>query len=58
MRTGNLLGDPKIVMDTLEFVEKTGRFNLEWLIEHGINRLKNAFQREREETLDWRNSSR
>jgi len=29
MRTGNLLGDPKIVMDTLEFVEKTGRFNLE-----------------------------
>jgi len=28
-RTGNLLGDPKIVTDTLEFVEKTGRFNLE-----------------------------
>ena len=29
MRTGNLLGDPKLVGDTLEFVEKTGRFNFE-----------------------------
>jgi hypothetical protein len=28
MRTGNLLGDPKIVMDTLEFVEKTGKVQL------------------------------
>ena len=24
---GELLGDPKIVKETLEFVEKTGRFN-------------------------------
>jgi hypothetical protein len=29
IRTGNLLGDPKLVKDTLEFVEKTGRFNFE-----------------------------
>src|SRR5271167_620882 len=27
MRTEILLGDPKLVKDTLEFVEKTGRFN-------------------------------
>ena len=27
MRTENLLGDPKLVNDTLEYVEKTGRFN-------------------------------
>jgi ribonuclease HI len=29
MRTGNLLGDPKLVKETLEYVEKTGRFNFE-----------------------------
>jgi len=29
MRMGNLLGDPKLVKDMLEFVEKTGRFNFE-----------------------------
>jgi len=27
MRMENLLGDPKLVKDTLEYVEKTGRFN-------------------------------
>jgi ribonuclease HI len=27
MRTESLLGDPKLVKETLEFVEKTGRFN-------------------------------
>lgn len=29
MRMENLLGDPKLVKDTLEFVEKTGRFNFD-----------------------------
>jgi len=29
MRTENLLGDPKLVKDTLEYVEKTGRFNFD-----------------------------
>ena len=29
MRTENLLGDPKLVKETLEFVEKTGRFNFD-----------------------------
>ena len=29
MRVENLLGDPKIVKDTLEFVEKTRRFNFD-----------------------------
>jgi len=28
MRMESLLGDPKLVKDTLEFVEKPGRFNL------------------------------
>ena len=27
MRMKNLLDDPKLVKDTLEYVEKTGRFN-------------------------------
>jgi hypothetical protein len=27
MRMEILLGDPKLIKDTLEFVEKTGRFN-------------------------------
>ena len=27
MRIENLLGDPKFVKDTLQYVEKTGRFN-------------------------------
>jgi hypothetical protein len=27
MRMENLLGDPKLIKDTLEYVEKTGRFN-------------------------------
>ena len=27
MRTERLLGDPKLVKETLEYVEKTGRFN-------------------------------
>ena len=48
MRMENLLGVPKLMKDTLEFVEKTGRFNFDLLIECGINRLKNTFQRERE----------
>ena len=29
MRTGNLLGDPKLVKETLEFVDKTGQFNFD-----------------------------
>ena len=29
MRTENLLGDPKLIKDTLEYVEKTGRFNFD-----------------------------
>ena len=47
--------DPKLVIDTLEFVEETGRFNFVRLIEYGINRLKNAIQRERERKR-WRGS--
>ena len=27
MRMGSLLGDPKLVKNTLEYVEETGRFN-------------------------------
>ena len=46
MRTENLLGDPKLVKDTLEYVEKTGRFNFDGLIEYGTNMLENTFQRE------------
>jgi len=29
MRVESLLGDPKLVKDTLEFVEKTGRFSFD-----------------------------
>ena len=29
MRMESLLGDPKLVKDTLDFVEKTGRFNFD-----------------------------
>ena len=29
MRMESLLGDPELVKETLEFVEKTGRFNFE-----------------------------
>jgi len=47
MRKENLLGDPKLGKDTLEFVEKMRKFNFDKLIEFGINRLENTFQRER-----------
>ena len=29
VRMESLLGDPKLVKDTLDFVEKTGRFNFD-----------------------------
>jgi hypothetical protein len=29
MRTSALLGDKKIIRDTMEYIEKTGRFKLE-----------------------------
>ena len=29
MRMENLLGDPKLVKNTLEFVERTGQFNFD-----------------------------
>ena len=54
MRMKNLFDDPKLVKNTLEYVEKIGRFNFVWLIESRINRLKNIFQREKGVKLDWR----
>jgi len=46
MRTKNFLENSKLIKDTLKYVKKTKRFNFDWLIEYGINRLKNTFQRE------------
>jgi hypothetical protein len=37
MRMESLLGNPKLVKETLEYVEKTGRFNFEWWFESVIN---------------------
>jgi hypothetical protein len=39
MRMKNLFDDPKIVKSTLDFVEKTKRFNFELLIGDKINRF-------------------
>ena len=48
MRIEILLRDSKVMMNTLEFVKNTGQFNFIGLIEHEINKLENAFQREKE----------
>jgi len=40
MRVKNLLGDPKIVKETIEYVEKTGRFNFtnrRWNVPGGLD---------------------
>jgi hypothetical protein len=39
MRSENLLGDPRLVKDRLEYVEKIGRFNVVSLLEKEINRV-------------------
>jgi hypothetical protein len=55
MRTEILLGDPKLVKDTLEFVEKIGQFNFVSLIEYGINRFgEHIPEGNSKKTLDWR----
>jgi hypothetical protein len=43
-----LLGDLKLLTETLEYVEKTGRFDFDRLIGFEINRSENTFQRETE----------
>jgi len=54
MRMKNLLDNPKLMKNMLEYVKKIGRFNFVWLIESRINRLKYIFKREKDVKLNWR----